>query len=180
MSRAVDVCVQRHFLLNHRLVSVAIRRRGALHSCRVLFPGDVFFGKTGKYPEALSFRPAPLEHISEVEIVDSLRQLEAEKWMIRIRRPFFHFSGSVIGKPADRRERFEHSFQGLQRLTAQLGGRGLDVFVAVVLHFASQVLFILIERLDHEAPLAPRQHIEPPIRIALQTDSHEYGAPGVQ
>ena len=66
-----------------------------------------------------------------------------------------------------------------ERLVAQLGGRGFEILVVEEVHLALQVVFLLVEGHDFEAPLAAGQDVHAAVGIHLQHLLHHHGAAGI-
>ena len=67
----------------------------------------------------------------------------------------------------------------MKRPLTQSGGRRAGVLVVEILHLASKVIFVLIERCDGESPLSASQYVEAPVRIPLQHRLHIHRATGI-
>ena len=105
-------------LLAYRFVSKAVQRRGTLHPGRVPFPRHIFLGKTGERPEPLGFRPATLDHIPEVEIVNAIRELKAQERMVGVRWRFLFGRRVFAGGSGRPGEGFPHPLESEERLPA--------------------------------------------------------------
>ena len=86
-------------------------------------------------------------------------------------------SGGVLAAPRASRHSLDE--QALPDRATPVAGDSASSSL-VIFHVASQVFLVLIERPDHEPPLASGQHIESPIRIPLrQPIPRARGATGI-
>lgn len=150
----------------------AVAWRGGLHLRGVLFFRDVFVGEFSEDAQPLGLGAAALECVAKIEIFYRFGELKTEERMIQV--------GTRLGSLFIRlRQCIEHPARGLDRRLTQFRRYGLHVFIAVKFHFAAQVVLFLIERVNDEAALAARQHIEAAVGVAFENRFDQHGTAGI-
>jgi short-subunit dehydrogenase len=148
-----------------------------LHLCRILLPRDILAHKTGQRLQPLRLRPAALHLTLEIEVLYRLRDLETQAGIVRVGRGFRRIFRRIFPRIFGRiRKGLAHLFERMKHPLAQSRRWRVGVLVIEILHLASQIIFVLIERCDGESPLSASQYVEPSVRIPLQYRLHIHRA----